>query len=60
VVLKPSLGKLTEAATQLVPALLHFTEYTKYLTNVVEWKPDGEQLVAVPPDCNREIKANYE
>ena len=58
--LKPSLEKLTEAATQLVTALLHFTEYTKYLTNVVEWKPDGEWLVAVPPDCNREIKANYE
>jgi len=27
---------------------------------VVEWKPDGEWLVVVPPDCNREIKANYE
>ena len=58
--LKASSGKLGSGTAALVPGLLHFTEYTKYLTNVVEWKPDGEQLVAVPPDCNREIKANYE
>jgi hypothetical protein len=44
----------------VVPVLLHFTEYTKYLTDVVEWESDGEWLVAVPPDCNRDIKSNYE
>ena len=59
-VLKPCQARFQSVPAAVVPTLLHFTEYTKYLTDVVEWKPDGEWLVVVPPDCNRENQINYE